>query len=79
MYSRFLAESAKFTENKKLLGPAEKFRNSGELFSATGQMFVDAERADDLKEKIRQASSNFNKIHDIETEALKELSDSLIS
>lgn len=78
MYSRFLAESAKLTENEKLLVPSEKFRKSGELFSATGQMFFDAERADDLKERIHQASSNFNKIHDIEAEALKELSDSIL-
>jgi hypothetical protein len=78
MYSRFLAESAKLTENEKLLKPSEKFRKSGELFSATGQMFVDAERADNLKERIHQASSNFSKIHDIEAEALKELSEFII-
>jgi len=77
MYSRFLEEAAKITKNRKLLGPSEKFRRSGELFSGTGQMFADAERAGDLKDRIREASCNFNKIYDIEAAALKELSDSL--
>jgi hypothetical protein len=79
MYSRFLTESVVITKNDRLLGPSEKFRRSGKLFSAIAQTFVDAERADDLKEKIRQASVNLNSIYDIESEALKDLSDTITS
>jgi len=77
MYSRFLEEAAKITGNENLLDPAEKIRRSGELFSETGKLFFNAETAPDLKDRIQKASSNFNKIADIEAEALKELSDSL--
>ncbi len=74
MYSRFLAESAKLTGNEKLLGPSEKFRKSGDLFSTIGQLFADAETADDLKEKIHRASVNFSEIQSIESDAFNQLS-----
>lgn len=79
MYSRFLSESARITKNNKLLGPAQKFRKSGKLFSATGQLFIDAEKDGDLKDRIRKASNNLNDICDIETDAFIELSESVNS
>lgn len=73
MYSRFLEEAARITGNEKMLVPAGKFRLSGELFSAIGQMFTDAEESPDIKDKILLASSNFYKISKIESEAFSDL------
>ena len=79
MYSRFLKESAVITNNDKLLGPAEKFEKAGKLFSATGLLFKDSEKAGDLRERIKKASENFNDIYGIETDAFNELSESVSS
>jgi hypothetical protein len=75
MYSRFLEEAAKITGNEKLLEPAERIRRSGVLFSETGKLFYDAETATDLKDRIREASNNFNQIHNIENSAFTALTD----
>jgi hypothetical protein len=74
MYSRFLEESSLITKNRKLLGPAEKIRRSGEILTETGLLFKDSETAGDINERIRIASSNFETIHKIESDAWKELS-----
>jgi hypothetical protein len=74
MYSRFLEESSLITKNRKLLGPAEKIRKSGEILTATGLLFKDSETAGDIDERIRIASSNFETIYNIESDAWKELS-----
>jgi len=75
MYSRFLSESARITGNNKLKGPAEKFMKSGELFSKTGLLFKDAEKVEDLTDRIIKASEHFKTIAQIEEEALNELSE----
>jgi hypothetical protein len=66
MYSRFLRESVRITRNNKLEGPAEKFMKSGENFSAAGQLFRDAEKAEDLTDRIIKASEHFKTIAQIE-------------
>ena len=77
MFSRFLLESAGITKNDKLLGPAEKFRKAGNLFSSTGFLFKESEKADDLTDRIVQASNNFKEIYEIEKDAFVELSESV--
>jgi hypothetical protein len=77
MYSRFLSESARITGNNRLKGPAGKFMKSGENFSAAGQLFRDAEKAEDLPDRIKKASEHFKTIAQIEEEALNELSEAV--
>lgn len=74
MYSRFLEESAKITENKELTKVSEKIHDSGKIFSEVGLLFKDAEKDPDIKEKIGYASEKFKRIADIEEEAFNCLS-----
>jgi hypothetical protein len=77
MFSRFLTESAGIIKNDKLLGPAEKFRKAGNLFSSTGSLFKESEKAEDLIDRIEKASNNFMEIYEIEKDAFVELSESV--
>jgi hypothetical protein len=73
MYSRFLKEAAAITGNNKLLGPAEKLHQSGEIFTETALLFKDVITATDLEEKIGKACENFRRNAEIEEEAWGEL------
>jgi hypothetical protein len=79
MYSRFLEEAAQLTTNLRLLGPAAKFRESGKLFSSAAQLFQDAEKATDLKDRIWMATNIFTEISEIESDAFIDLSDAISS
>lgn len=75
MYSRFLKESARLTENDKLLGPAEKLQKAGELFTKVGLLFKDPDLKEGLQGRIKTAGSLYIEIADMEEEAYKELTD----
>jgi len=77
MYSRFLEESSKITGNKELEKASKKIYESGKIFSEVGLLFKDAEKAPNIKEKIKRASEKFEKIADIEEEAFNCLSASI--
>lgn len=74
MYSRFLKEAADITGNLKLLPISEKMYQVGLLFSEVGRSFINAEKDDNLAEKIRKASNDFNEIAVVEEEAYISLS-----
>ena len=75
MYSRFLKESARLTENDKLLGPAEKLQKAGVLFTKVGLLFKDPDLKEGLQDRIKTAGSLYIEIADMEEEAYKELTD----
>lgn len=74
MYSRFLKESSKITENKELSKASGKIYESGKLFSKIGLLFKNAENEQDINEKIEIASEEFKRIADIEEETFNCLS-----
>jgi hypothetical protein len=74
MYNRFLKESAEITKNKGLIAIADKFNQAGEMFTKIGMLFKDAEKANDLSERIEYASNILSKIAELEEEAFIELS-----
>ena len=74
MYSRFLKEAADIIKNHKFIGPSEKIHKSGEMFTDIGLMFKEAETAKDIGDRIKKASTLFQKIADIEENAYLELS-----
>jgi hypothetical protein len=49
-------------------------QKSGEMFTKTGMLFKESENADDLPDRIKEASNSFHKIADIEEDAYRELS-----
>jgi hypothetical protein len=69
MYSRFLDEGAKTTGISALAKAAQRFDESGRMFSSVGLMFKDAKKISDLEEKIQAASDEFREIaaHEEET------------
>ena len=74
MYSRFLKEAADIIKNHKFIGPSEKIHKSGEMFTDIGLMFKEAETAKDISDRIKKASTLFQKIADIEENAYTDLS-----
>lgn len=74
MYSRFLTESATVMKDDRLLPPSRKIWKSGELFSKTGLLFKDAEKADDLPNRLLAASPLFKEIALLEEDAFCEIS-----
>ena len=74
MYSRFLKESTEITENKGLITISDKFNQAGKMFTKIGLLFKDAEKANDLSERINNASILFRQIAELEEETYIELS-----
>lgn len=75
MYARFLNEAATLTESRELGEIAPLLNESGTLFSDIGRLFVDAETATDIDEKLRLASERFAAIADNELEAFTRLAE----
>lgn len=74
MYSRFLKEAAEITRNDKLLNSSEKIYRAGEMYTKIGLLFKEAEKINDIDERIAQASDIFLSIADLEEETFSELS-----
>jgi hypothetical protein len=74
MYSRFLDEASKITNNKELAKISPKIYESGKLFSEIALLFKDAEKEENIRERIEIASKKFERIADIEEEAFNWLS-----
>lgn len=79
MYSRFLREAAKITSNKALEEVASVIFETGKLFSELGQLFEDAEKATDIRERISAAKEKFMMIADMEEEAFHHLAENVPS
>ena len=77
MYSRFLEEGARIAGNPALAKAAKEFNRSGRSFSKIGLMFKDAQRMEDLEEKIQAASHEFREIAGFEDEACRLLKRSI--
>jgi hypothetical protein len=77
MYSRFLRESAEITGNEKLLEASAKIQKAGELYSEIGYLFKEAEKCDDLSDRIKKASSLFLSIAEIEEDVFTKLSENI--
>ncbi|UCD73556.1 MAG: BtrH N-terminal domain-containing protein [Candidatus Bathyarchaeota archaeon] len=75
MYSRFLREAAEITSNKALEEAASMILESGKRFSEIGQLFVDAETAINIEERIGAAKEKFLAIADMEEEAFQYLAE----
>jgi hypothetical protein len=75
IYSRFLNEAAAVTGNGELGEIAPLLNESGMLFSDIGRLFVDAETATDIDEKLQLASERFEAIADKELEAFTRLAE----
>lgn len=74
MYSRFLKESAKITRDNRLSKSAEGFERAGDMFSEIGLLFKESEKAVDLDQRIRKASSMFHTVAELEENIYSELS-----
>lgn len=77
MYSRFLKEVAEITGNNALVGSAEKMQKSGEMFTRVGLLFKDADKAEDIEGRIKEASEVLSNIAELEEETFKELAKSV--
>jgi hypothetical protein len=77
MYSRFLNESAGITGNQRLLTASVKIQKAGELYSEIGNLFKEAEKCDDLSDRIKKASSLFLSIAEIEEDVWMALSETM--
>jgi hypothetical protein len=77
MYSRFLKEAAEITSDKWLDEASSMFFESGKLFSELGQLFVDAEKASNIKERIEKAEEKFLSIAKLEETAFGYIDDNL--
>jgi hypothetical protein len=75
MYSRFLKEASKITENETIAKNAEIFNQAGKKFSEIGLMFKEAENMGNLDEKIEIASEKFSELAKLEEEAYRVLND----
>ena len=75
MYSRFLKEAMKITENETIGKTANMFHKAGETFSDIGLMFKKAETMDNPYKKIEIASKKFNELAELEEEAYSILKD----
>jgi hypothetical protein len=71
MYSRFLKNAAMIARNPALSTAAQRFDQSGKMFTNIGLMFNDAGRMKDIEEKIEFASREFRAIADFEEEAYR--------
>lgn len=69
MYARFLREASTLARLPALAEAAADFSESARLFSAIGELFKDAETADDLEDKIRTAGDSFLQLADVEEKA----------
>jgi hypothetical protein len=74
MYARFLKEAAGLTGDNKLAEAAALIDESGQMFSKAGLLFKDYEDRSRLQERIKEASSTFTCIADIEEKAFRILS-----
>jgi hypothetical protein len=77
MYSRFLNEAAKITRDDRLVDAAKKLQRAGEMYTEVGLLFKEAEKVDNIDERIATASEMFLAIADLEEEALSELSNTI--
>lgn len=75
MYSRFLKEAAKITENKELEQAATMINESGKFFTEIGLLFKDAETTKNIENRINKADQLFNVIADKEEEIYHLLSE----
>ncbi len=73
MYSRFLMEAAKITENNRLLEAAGMVNDSGKIFTKIGLMFKDAENVPDLDDRIKKAQALFLNVAEAEESAFSYL------
>jgi hypothetical protein len=73
MYSRFLVDAARIARNPALTTAAERFNQSGKMFSNIGLMFKDSKRMKDIEEKIEATSREFRAIADHEEETYQYL------
>jgi hypothetical protein len=69
MYSRFLREAANIVGNRAFEEASAMFHQAGEGFTEIGLMFKDAEKEQNINEKIRIASQRFLEIADTEENA----------
>jgi hypothetical protein len=74
MYSRFLKGVAKITGNKKFNTASNIINESGKLFTKVGLLFKDAEKANNIQNKINKADDLFTRIADKEEETYNYLS-----
>jgi hypothetical protein len=68
-----MKEAAKITGDSGLLRVAENFQESGKLFSETGRLFRNAQKAKDLDDRINTATRNLNEIAGIEEGAFNRI------
>jgi len=73
MYSRFLQEALKITNNKAFEKASAMFDESGKRFSEIGLMFKDAQEMGRIQEYIEVASQKFSEIAEIEENAFSYL------
>jgi hypothetical protein len=66
MYSRFLKEAAEVIGNDRLTASAENFRRAGERLSEIGDLFKEPDKVSDLGRKIKEASSIFLTVAELE-------------
>jgi hypothetical protein len=74
MYSRFLKEAKEITGNNTFSEVSDLFHRSGLKFSDIGLMFKDADKMDNIYEKVNIASKKFEELAEIEEEAYNLLS-----
>jgi hypothetical protein len=77
MYSRFLKEATKIVGNKAFEEASVMFNQAGKKFTEIGLMFEDAEKMQNINEKIHVASQKFQEIADIEENAYNHLAHSI--
>jgi hypothetical protein len=75
MYARFLNEAAAATGNVELAEIAAQLHQSGALFSDVGQLFMTAETATDIDERLNVASSKLDEIARTELDAFNRLAE----
>jgi len=73
MYSRFLKQAAKIVGDKDLEEVSAMFDQAGRRFTEIGLMFENAEKMQDINEKLSGASEKFQEIAKIEENAYNHL------
>jgi len=73
MYARFLEEAAAITGNDTLLEASEIIAKSGELFTKIGLLFKEAETAESISDRIKEASAIFLDLAGLEEDAFTKL------
>jgi len=73
MYSRFLKQAAEILGDKDLEEASAMFDQAGRRFTEVGLMFKDAEKMQNIKEKLSAASEKFQEIAKIEENAYNHL------